>query len=88
MRSSRAIFKQVLHQCIASESRAHADSLACKLLSRNSKQFWKEVQKLNGNDNVPLASTIGDATRQKNIAEIWKKHYSDLLNSTPSGTKK
>ena len=88
MRHSRTVFKQAIRHCRATESRAHADSLARKLLARNPKQFWKEVQRMNGKDDVSLATTVGHATGQTNIADMWKVHYSELLNSTPHSAKK
>ena len=88
MRKTRVVFKQAIRQCRAMESRAHADSLARKLLSRNPKQFWKEVQHMNGKDEVSLASTVGHVTGQTNIAEMWKEHFTKLLNSTITNAKK
>ena len=87
MKASRAIFKQALRQCRGSESRAHADSLAKKLLTKNTKQFWKEIQKLNGKADVPLPSTVGKATGHKDISEMWRNHYQKLLNSNASHPK-
>ena len=38
--------------------------------------------------SAPLASTVGSATGQKAIAEMWKQHTMKLLNSTTPSSKK
>ena len=40
---------------------------------------------MNGKGSTPIASTIGKSTGPKAIAEQWKNHYSDILNSVPPG---
>ena len=85
MQITRATFKQALRRCKASESKAHADSLARKLLLKDTKTFWAEIKRLNGKGSTPIASTIGKSTGPKAIAEQWKNHYSDILNSVPPG---
>ncbi len=42
--------------------------------------FWKDVAKINSK-RVPLASTVGGASGSDNIAEMWKKHFSNIMNS-------
>jgi len=83
MQRTRSIFKQAIRHCRMSESKAYADSLAHKLLTKNDKQFWKAIKSLSGNNRTPLASTVGTASGQKAIAEMWRSHYEQLLNSTP-----
>jgi endonuclease/exonuclease/phosphatase family metal-dependent hydrolase len=85
MQCTRASFKQALRHCRNSESKAHADSLARKLLLKDTKTFWAEVKKLNGKGASPLASTIDNATGQHDIAERWRAHYKEILNSNPLG---
>jgi hypothetical protein len=46
MKRSRASFKYVLRKCKASDSRTKADNLAMKFVTKDSKSFWKEIQKL------------------------------------------
>ena len=54
---------------------------------KNSKTFWAEIKQLNGKSKTVLASTIGGATGQAAIAELWKTHYSGLLNSSKDNTE-
>ena len=73
MQITRATFKQALRRCKESESKAHADSLARKLLMKDTKSFWAEIKRLNGKSSAPIASTIGNCTGPNAIAEQWKK---------------
>ena len=73
--------------CKASESKAHADSLARKLLMKDTKSFWAEIKRLNGKLSTPIASTIGKSTGPHAIAEQWKNHYSSILNSVAPGRR-
>lgn len=85
MQLTRAAFKQALRHCKASESKAHADSLARKLLLKNSKSFWEEIKKMNGKSSSPMPSSVGNASGSEAIAAQWRSHYSQILNSAPSG---
>jgi len=87
MQCTRAAFKQALRRCRASESRAHADSLARKLLMKDSRKFWAEIKKLNGKNSTTVPSTIGTTSGAKAIAELWRTHYSGILNSIPPDCK-
>jgi hypothetical protein len=82
MRRTRAYFKYTLRQCHVNQERVKSDNLARKLLSKQSKQFWKEVSKLKGGTSAPLAFTIEDTSGQKNICDMWKGHYKSILNSS------
>uniref|UniRef100_A0A8C7WMW5 Cytochrome P450, family 2, subfamily P, polypeptide 10 n=1 Tax=Oryzias sinensis TaxID=183150 RepID=A0A8C7WMW5_9TELE len=46
-------------------------------------KFWKEVNALN-NRKTSLPSNIEGVCGADNIADLWRKHYSDLLNSVKS----
>ena len=83
MQRTRCTFKQALRRCRALASRADADKLAQRFLSKDSKRFWTEIKRLNGKSSAPIATKIGTATGHKNIAELWRSHYCGLLNSTP-----
>ena len=54
-----------------------ADKLA--RYPRNVASFWKEVKKLNS--SPPLAPTVGGVSGDSNIAQMWKEHFSTILNS-------
>ena len=85
MQVTYATFKQVLRRCRASESKAHADSLAKKFLLKDTESFWTEIKRLSGKGTTPIASIINKTTGTKAIAELWKTHYSEILNSVPPG---
>jgi len=81
MKRSRAHFKQTLRQCKAQEKRNIADSLAKKLLTRDSRDFWKEIKKINAANCMPLASTINGISGHSNIADLWQNYFKGLLNT-------
>ena len=83
MQRSRAIFKQSLRSSRNIHSKTQADSLAKKLLSKDTKKFWSEVKKLTGKSSTPTATTIGKVSGTEAITEQWRNHYHGLLNSLP-----
>ena len=85
VQSSRARFKQALRQCKAEQSKHVSDSLASKMLHQDSKSFWKLVKRINHQDQeTPLAESIEGRSGQEEVTELWRKHFSSLLNSTTS----
>jgi len=86
MKKNRAYFKYVFRKCNASNNRMVADSLANKLLSKNDKQFWKEIKKVN-TDKKCVADTVNNVRGRQNITDMWKNHFESLLNSS-SDTRK
>ena len=83
MRQTRLKFKYALRQCVASEEMARADSMAKKLAEHDTVAFWKEIRKIY-NKKVPLATSIAGVSGEQGISEMWKTHYSDLLNCVTS----
>ena len=82
MRCKRAHFKYTLRKCKSESDRRVADSLAKKLLAKDSKQFWKEVKNLN-NANVSVSATsVGGVTGKSSICDMWQQHFKALLNSS------
>ncbi len=88
MKRTRAYFKYTLRMCKTNGQKSQADSLAKKLLSKDSKQFWKEIKKLKGENTNSLAFTIENISGEKNICDLWKDHYESILNSSKSTTLK
>ena len=66
---THAYFKFTLRQCCANEDRAQADSLAHKIMLKETKDFWKEIKRLNGGSKTPLAFIVDSATEQKDICD-------------------
>jgi len=86
MRMKRAHFKLALRKCKADDTRVKSDSLAKKLILRDSKSFWKEINKINRKHVVSVATTVGGASGDMNIAMMWRDHYSKLLNSSDTSS--
>jgi hypothetical protein len=88
MRRTRSQFKLLLRQCKMDNQTRIKDSLAKKLLSKDSKSFWKEIKKVNGSGRAPLASTVNGVSGNQNIANMWHTHYKELLNSSKNTASK
>ena len=81
MKSSRARFKYTLRQCKRSENRAKADAMANRLLSKDSKAFWNDLNKLY-NDKPVISNTINGVSGHQNVADVWHTHFCNILNSS------
>jgi exonuclease III len=79
MRSTRARFKTCLRHCRAVESRAVADAIANKFVARDKNDFWREIRRIGKSDSVNALSIDG-ATGDRDIANLWKNHYENILN--------
>ena len=79
MQVTRARFKQCLRYCKNIESVARADSLARKYMSKDPKLFGKEIKCINKNSN-PVSNSINGISGDNQIVDMWKTHYSDILN--------
>ncbi len=88
MSRSRAQFKRTLRQCRADEERLKSDSIAKKLLLSDMKQFWNEVNSDIGKNVNLTTNTINGVTGSVNICNMWKDHFSNLLNSYTNKTYK
>ena len=55
------------------------ESLAKKLSHLKPAEFWLEVSAIN-NSNVPLPSSIGDATGSDEIVKLWETHFFSIFN--------
>ena len=80
MRWTRAQFKLILRQCHLEQNVKVKDALAKRLLSKDTKDFWKEV--LTINDGSGRTSTVNGKVGYEWIASMWHEHYKNLLNSS------
>lgn len=87
MKTSRANFKCSLRLCKSIESRAQADALARKFLCKDSTTFWKEIKRIN-RTKTSLANSVNNVSGDENIAAMWKRHYSNILNCNNDLSKK
>lgn len=81
MRTSRAEFKYALRQCRQQESIHKTNALANSLLKKDTKQFWKHVKRTQKVTSTTRAESVGGSTGVQEVANMWRQHYSDLLNT-------
>ena len=87
MRRARARFKYSLRACKSNEDQARADAVAWKLGTKKYKEFWSSAHSMS-NNKVPLPSSIDNTTGETEIAEYWRNHYCNLLNSVKNDRHK
>ncbi len=88
MTNTRAQFKRALRRCHANEKQAIADSLAKKLLLKDTNSFWNGVKDARGQTIKVQATVIDGVTGSENITDMWMKHFKSLLNSTHDNVQK
>lgn len=81
MKKSRAYFKCLFRKCKRDSNVKSADSLANKLLSKNDRDFWKEIKSINNNKMV-ISDTVNNVSGEVNISNMWRDHFKDILNSS------
>lgn len=80
MKVTRARFKYALRACKAQAQQLEADSLANSLAGYDYRTFWRKITN-KMRQNAPTAVTIESCSGDQHIADFWKKHYDNLLNS-------
>ncbi len=82
MKSSRLKFKLSLRECKKEGTMKDSNTLAQKLLSKDTNDFWKEIKKIINRDQYSsIADKIDDATGADKITEMWQRKFTCLLNS-------
>ena len=82
MKVTRKKFKLSLRHCRRLKEQHKSDALATVLQSSSLRTaFWKKVRAVYRKDNNSIPLSVGNATGQSDIANMWKSHYSGLLNS-------
>ena len=56
-----------------------------KLAELNPEAFWREINTIN-NCNTHLPSSIEGVSGGKEIVDLWRKHFCDLLNCVNNGS--
>ena len=64
-----------------------ANALATSLLSKDTNSFWKHVS-VSRNKKVCTPTKVDDRVGDKEITDMWRNHYSTLLNSVRSSIDK
>ena len=81
MRTTKARFKYTLRQCRLMEEQKSLDAVAAKLLTKDTKGFWKAVKVHNSDNFNPTASSIGGVSGDSNICDFWREHFKNILTS-------
>ena len=83
MNSSRAKFKLALRYIKRHENQLRQDAIANAMCDESDGNFWREIKKLSPN-NIPLPINIDDAVGKKEVVELWRNHFEQLLNCVKS----
>ena len=84
MSKSRALFKYALRYCKRVEKTFAADKLAYQLVNKDYNKFWQHVKTINGKQ-APIAKNVGGCAGHLDIVDMWRTHFSGLLNNSKSG---
>ena len=76
---SRAKFKLALRFIKRFENQLRQDAIANAMCEESEGNFWKEIKKQSHN-NIPLPTSIENATGKKEVVKMWKDHFENLLN--------
>ena len=76
---SKAKFMYALRFIKINENILRREALAKKLAELNPEAFWREINIIN-NCNIPLPSSIEGVSGGKEIVDLWRKIFCDLLN--------
>ena len=83
---TKARFKGAMRFIKNNEDTLKKDSLARKLLSKNDKEFWKEIRVMNSS-NMPLANVTDGVTGSVNSVDMWKSHCTMICSTVSERTK-
>ena len=73
-------FKYTLRACKQNKEQLIADNITSDLSKNDCTKFWNKVKSINKCGNS-TAANINGVSGTKNIANMWKDRYSNLLNS-------
>ena len=87
MRSARAQFKYALRQCKLDERLILSNKLANHMQRHDVDAFWKDIRKHTKSKSA-LSNCIDGITGEADIADMWGRHYEQLLNDSSNETSK
>ncbi|ELU16947.1 hypothetical protein CAPTEDRAFT_200504, partial [Capitella teleta] len=87
MSRDRARFKFALRRCKRDEAQIKADKLAESFLPLDNTAFWKEVQ-AQSLKSTPLVASVNGTSGEDAIANMWAKHYGEILNASDTDTSR
>ena len=80
---TRADFRHEMKFLRENEDQFRSQSILSKLKRSECNDFWKEIKALNPKkESLPL--TVGGTSGESNIANLWKDHFSAIVNSVGS----
>ena len=79
MKTSKARFKYAVRYIDRNKDAIVADRMASNLLEQNTNEFWKDVNVKN-KCKTPLPQTVEGVTGMEEVAEMWRGHFSAVLN--------
>ena len=88
MKKTRASFKLALRYCRQHEEYLRADACAQDLCDKDYRQFWNSVSKMSNNKATKHAISVGGASGQSEVANMWRTHFDNLYNSVADGGAK
>ena len=84
---SHAQFKYALRQSRLEEHSITSTKLDYHMQSHKFNDFWKKIRKQNKAKSA-LSNCVAGVTEEIAIADMWRDHYEELLNSTASSYEK
>ena len=87
MRMSRAQFTYALRQYRLEERSITSMKLAYYMRNHELNDFWKEFRKQNKDKSAP-SNCVAGVTTATAIANMWRDHYEELLNSSANSHEK
>ena len=85
MKSTRKSFKYALRKCRKNKDSHKANALATSLLTKSTKVFWKKIKASKKSHTLP--SSINNVNGVEKITDMWKQHFSSILNSSGASTE-
>ena len=87
MRRARADFKYALRYCRRNEEALRAEALSNKLQMGQTINFWQDIRYLNAKTHT-LPDRIDGAVGPKEISQLWRTKFSQVLNSVNDSQSK
>ena len=80
---ARAAIRHEMKFLLENEDQLRSQSMLSKLQRGECNDFWKEIKALKPK-KVFLPLTVGGTSGERNIANLWKDHFSAIANTVSS----
>ena len=81
---SKRRFKYALKFIKKHENELRKEAIAKKWSENNPRAMWKEINSIN-NSQIPLPTSIEDASGSEQILNLWKNHFFETFNCLNKG---